>query len=37
MGLSRELIEYFSLFFFQDHDNGALSGKFYMVLKPALP
>ncbi|KAM9023376.1 LOW QUALITY PROTEIN: sorting nexin-31 [Ara ararauna] len=26
MGLSRELIKYFSLFFFQDHDNGALSG-----------
>ncbi|NWR73008.1 SNX31 protein, partial [Centropus unirufus] len=26
--LSRELIQYFSLFFFQDHDDGALSGKF---------
>ncbi|XP_074997476.1 sorting nexin-31 isoform X4 [Calonectris borealis] len=25
MGLSRELIKYFSLFFFQDHDDGALS------------
>ncbi|XP_075271890.1 sorting nexin-31 isoform X1 [Opisthocomus hoazin] len=25
MGLSRELIKYFSLFFFQDHDNGVLS------------
>uniref|UniRef100_A0A8C6IPX0 Uncharacterized protein n=1 Tax=Melopsittacus undulatus TaxID=13146 RepID=A0A8C6IPX0_MELUD len=25
MGLSRELIKYFSLFFFQEHDNGALS------------
>ncbi|XP_042642013.1 sorting nexin-31 isoform X2 [Tyto alba] len=25
MGLSRELIKYFSLFFFQDHDDGVLS------------
>ncbi|NXC14896.1 SNX31 protein, partial [Corythaeola cristata] len=25
IGLSRELIKYFSLFFFQDHDDGALS------------
>ncbi|XP_074753725.1 sorting nexin-31 [Athene noctua] len=25
MGLSRELIKYFSFFFFQDHDDGALS------------
>ncbi|NXQ90454.1 SNX31 protein, partial [Nyctibius grandis] len=25
MGLARELIKYFSLFFFQDHDDGALS------------
>jgi len=37
MGLSRELIKYFSLFFFQDHDNGVLSGKFYKVLNLALP
>lgn len=37
MGLSRELIKYFSLFFFQDRDDGALSGKFYKVLNLALP
>lgn len=37
MGLSRELIKYFSLFFLQDRDDGALSGKFYKVLNLALP
>ncbi|KAM9386837.1 LOW QUALITY PROTEIN: sorting nexin-31 [Phaethornis superciliosus] len=35
MGLSGELIKYFSLFFFQDHDDRALSGKFKSAEKVA--
>lgn len=37
MGLPRELIKCFSLFFIQDHDDGALSGKLLKVLNLLLP